>query len=271
MELGLEVAGTDEHDRPVMALLKGGGYSEYVYAPKTQVMPIPSGIDMVQAAAIPEVWLTAWQLLTFVGKGEPATANDDPKYILIHGGASGVGTAATQLASKILGYKVITTAGSTAKCEASKSLGADYSINYKENTAWEATVQDITGKKGVDMVLDCVGGGDYVEKNIKALAFDGTWVLYGFLGGTKIPDGMNSKLLAMILGKRISLLGTTLNARSGDYKARLISDFSSKCLPKFDSGELKPVVDRVFEFEQVQDAHRYMESNANIGKILLQL
>jgi len=270
LDLGLEVAGTDENGKSVMALLKGGGYSEYVYAPRSQVMAVPKGMDLVEAAAIPEVWLTAWQLLTFVAKLEPLKP-DTEKYILIHGGASGVGTAATQLASKILNYKVITTAGTTEKCDATLALGASHAINYKENTDWAAAVSEITNKKGVSVVLDCVGGGDYVEKNIKSLSFDGIWVLYGFLNGTQIPKGMDGKFLAMILGKRISLLGTTLNARSGEYKEELVKDFSEKCLPKFDEGVLKPVVDKVFGFEEVAGAHKYMESNQNIGKILLQI
>jgi len=270
--LGLEVAGINaETGKPVMALLANGGYAEYVYAPNEQVMEIPENLEIFKAAAIPEVWLTAWQLLTFVaGVKMPASASSEgPKKVaLIHGGASGVGTAASQICSKILNMEVITTVGSDQKVSASKNYGAAHSINYRTTPDWESEVKKLTGNRGADVILDCIGGS-YFEKNLESLAVDGKWVLYGFLGGVKIDEGMTTKFLPKLLGKRGNLLASLLNARPPSYKAELVRDFSENVLPKFGDGSLNPVIDSVYDMAKVSEAHEYMESNKNIGKILL--
>lgn len=225
-------------------------------------------MDLETAAAIPEVWLTAWQLLTFVAKAESSPGNNS-KYVLIHGGASGVGTAATQLATKILGYQVICTAGSLEKTKACLKFGAKYAINYK-NENWVEEVEKITSGKGCAIILDCVGGGDYFTKNIRVAAVDCKWVLYGLLGGVKLPENdAKGPLIAQLLGKRINLLATLLNSRSDEYKAELVKNFTEHVVPKLASEDLLPVVDSVYSFEEVEKAHDYMETNANIGKILL--
>ena len=273
INLGLEVAGVDvETGKNVMALLGNGGYAEYVYVPKEQVMDIPENVDLKVAAAIPEVWLTAWQLITFVAGMKPETSSGSSsgtkKVALIHGGASGVGTAASQICSKILNMTVITTVGSDQKMEASKNFGADFSINYKSEPNWPEKVHDLTDNHGADLILDCIGGS-YFEKNLNSLAIDGKWVLYGFLGGVKISDEMVGKFLPTLLKKRGNLLASLLNARSAEYKAELVKDFSEKVLPKFGDNSLTPVVDSVFDMEKVVEAHNYMATNQNIGKILL--
>lgn len=271
INLGLEISGHEvESGRPVMALLKEGGYAEYTIVPNSQIMTIPKNVDLKTAAAIPEVWLTAWQLLSFVAnvpmKGEVFGFN--PKTVLIHGGASGVGTAASQLSKNLLNLKVITTVGSDEKVAASLKYGADFSINYK-TTNWKTQVNEITNGKGVDVILDCIGGS-YFSDNLDSLASDGRWVQYGFLGGVKIDEKCLTTFLPKLLGKRGQLLASTLNARPESYKKELIKDFSAKVLPRFETGELVPVVDKVFNVENVVSAHEYMESNKNIGKILLE-
>lgn len=271
INLGLEVAGEDVNSgKKVMALLAEGGYSEYVYVPNEQVMPVPESVTLQQAAAIPEVWLTAWQLLTFVAQQKPSESGD--KYCLIHAGASGVGTAATQICKKILNLKVITTVGSDEKAEASRAYGADHTINYKTETNWSDKVLELTGGQGASVILDCVGGS-YFEKNLDSLAVDGKWVLYGFLGGAKIAEAsaIQAKFLPKILGKRGQLLASLLNARPPQYKADLVSDFSKNVLPFFESGQVKPVIDSTFDIQEVVQAHKYMEGNKNIGKILLKI
>jgi len=268
--LGLEVAGVVSGLGPessnkfkvgdrVMALLPGGGYAENVVVNENHVMPIPPGLDFHQGAAIPEVFLTAYQLLHFVGKVQKG------ELVLIHGGGSGVGTAAIQLV-KLAGAVPIVTAGSDKKIAFAKSLGATEGFNYKTGEFKDALLKHTEGK-GVNLILDCVGSS-FWKQNIAVLAMEGRWVLYGLMGGANV-DG---PLLAQILGKRASLLGTTLMARSDDYKSELISGLSNNALPKFDGStdsELKPIIDKVFDMADVVDAHLYMESNQSNGKIIL--
>jgi putative PIG3 family NAD(P)H quinone oxidoreductase len=242
----------------VFGLLPGGGYAEYAVIPGDMAMFIPDNLSLEQAAAIPEVFLTAYQTLFWVGnlkKGET---------VLIHAGASGVGTAAIQLA-KAQGARSLVTVGSDEKGNACLSLGAAHAFNYKEGSFLEK-VMEATNGRGVHLILDFVGA-PYWEQNINALQMDGRLVIISSLGGAKVE----SVSLAKILAKRIQITGTTLRARKLSYKTQLTHDFAQFALHRFQSGELKPVIDRIFDWEQVQEAHRYMEENRNIGKIILKI
>ncbi|XP_046574671.1 quinone oxidoreductase PIG3-like [Haliotis rubra] len=267
--LGLEAAGVVDSLGPgcsekwkigdrVMSLLSGGGNSEYVATPEQLLMAIPEGMDYIQAAAIPEVWLTAYQLLHFVGKVQSGET------VLIHGGASGVGTAAVQLVS-LAGAKSIVTAGSEAKIATAVSLGASQGFNYKEGD-FSQKVRDATNGKGVDVILDCVGGS-YYEQNMNVIAVDGRWVLYGLMGGGNISGDVFAKLLR----KRVSVTGTTLRARSLEYKTKLVGSFMQDVLHHFISGKVKPIVFTTFPLEKIGDAHKMMEENKNTGKIVIEV
>jgi tumor protein p53-inducible protein 3 len=267
--LGLEFAGVVEKvgdhcqknwkpgDR-VFGILPGGGYAEYVVTPAELVMPIPDSLSFVQAAAIAEAFLTAHQTLFWIGQ---LKANET---VLIHAGASGVGSAAIQLAHSV-GARVITTVGSDQKAAFCQSLGANHTINYR-NGPFLPEVLKVTDDQGVELILDFVGAS-YFKENIKALQTDGRLVLIGTLGGSKVE----SASLLTILMKRLKILGTTLRSRSVEYKAKLTEDFVSSFLPLFETGKLKPIVDRVFPWTQVKEAHLYMESNQHMGKIVLQI
>lgn len=268
--LGLEAAGvveaTSNGDKAkwkkgdkVMALLVGGGYAEYCIAHQDHLMSIPKGFSFIQAAAIPEVWLTAYQLLHFeakIKKGET---------ILVHAGGSAVGTALTQLIWGF-GAKSIITAGTNDKLEKGKELHADYGINYKTEDFLER-VKEITNGRGVDVILDPVGGGDYVHKNLDSLAMDGRWILYGMMGGGEA----SGPILGKLLRKRGRLIATTLRNRSDAYKAELVSEFQKHALPLFEQGVYKPIIDEVFPLEKASEAHTKMESNANNGKLILEI
>lgn len=265
--LGIEVAGIVEEVGPntevkigtrVMGLVNGGGYAEYAIMPAERAMIIPEGLSFEEAAAIPEVFLTAYQTLYWLGglnKGET---------VLVHAGGSGVGTAAIQLAKQISAANVITTAGSKAKLDFAQSLGADYGINYKEKDFSEE-ISHITDGQGVDLILDFVGAS-YWNKNLSSIKVDGRWVVIGILGGAQVEVN-----LMELMSKRIQLTGTLLTPRSDEYKAKLTADFSQATIELFESKQLKPIVDSVFAFEEVQQAHRHMEENKNIGKIILKV
>ena len=242
----------------VMALLNGGGYAEYAVVNQDHVMPMPDHLSFIESAAIPEVWLTAYQLLHFVGNME---SNET---VLIHGGGSGVGTAAIQLV-KMAKSQSIVTAGTTRKIDFAKQLGAFAGFNYKEGEFAEK-VKSATQGKGVNLILDCVAGS-FWKQNIDCLATEGRWVVYGTLGGRNV-DG---PLLGQVIAKRASIIGTTLKARSNDYKARLVAAFSENAVPHFTEGNqnLHPVIDQVFPLESVAESHKYMESNKSNGKIVL--
>lgn len=267
--LGLEAVGTVETIGPdcgsrwvpgdrVMTLLPGGGNAEYVAGHEDLLMPIPTGFTFTKAAAIPEVWLTAFQLLHTVGYVQSGES------VLIHAGGSGVGTAAVQLAG-LVGAKSFVTAGSSEKINKARKLGAVEGFNYKEGD-FGPSVLEATGGKGVDLILDCIGGSFY-EQNMKSVKMEGRWVVYGLLGGGNI----NGDTLAQILRKRISITGTTLRARSVQYKGELVKNFTEAALPHFESGKLQPIIDTVFPLENIADAHKYMESNANTGKIVIEV
>lgn len=268
--LGLEAVGIVEKLGPgcvktwqtgdrVMALLPGGGNAEFVASREELLMPVPDNLEFNRAAAIPEVWLTAFQLLFLVGR---VKKNDT---VLIHAGGSGVGTAAVQLCRQF-GARAIVVAGSQEKIDLAKSLGAEEGFNYKESM-FEPKVLKHTDGKGVDLILDCVGGS-FFNQNINSIATEGTWVVYGLMGGRTIETGDH---LGKILQKRITIVGSTLRARSIQYKESLIADFTQRALPHFSSGEFRPIIDTTLPLDSIQEAHTLMESNKTTGKIVLQV
>ncbi|WP_404450542.1 NAD(P)H-quinone oxidoreductase [Virgibacillus necropolis] len=266
--LGVEVSGVVEETgqgtniKPgtrVMGLVNGGGYAEYAVMPADRAMIIPENLSFEEGVAIPEVFLTAFQTLFWLGELQ---SNET---VLIHAGGSGVGTAAIQLAKQFANANVITTAGSSKKLNYCRSLGADHCINYKEQS-FEKEVLKATNDQGVDLILDFIGAS-YWKKNLASLKIDGRWILIGLLGGAQL-EKIN---LMELMAKRVQLKGTLLTPRSDQYKANLTHDFVHKALPLFDNKEIKPVIDRVFSFEEVQKAHKHMEGNKNIGKIILKV
>lgn len=264
--LGLEMAGIVEQVGPkcygwqpgdrVFGLLPGGGYAEYVTITDALAMPIPENFSFEHAAAIPEVFLTAYQALFWIAQLQAE------EIVLIHAGASGVGTAAIQLV-KETGATAIITAGTEQKLNACRALGAKIAINYKEGP-FAQNVLDATQNRGVNIILDFIGAS-YWEQNLSVLATDGRWVIIATLGGSKV-ERID---LRVLMKKRAQITATTLRTRSHDYKARLTYDFSEFALPRLADGRLKPVIDRTFPWEEVVEAHRYMEANKNIGKIIL--
>ncbi|PZN09740.1 MAG: NADPH:quinone oxidoreductase [Bacillota bacterium] len=266
--LGLEIAGVVERAGPgcggwragdrVFALVPGGGYAEYVTLPAAMAMPIPDNLGFEEAAAIPEAFFTAYQTLFWIGRLQAG------ERVLIHAGASGVGTAAIQLA-RDAGADVLVTAGSEAKLAACRALGASHAFNYKEGP-FARRVLEATGGRGVDLVLDFVGA-PYWEQNLECLATDGRLVLIATMGGGVVERCD----LRLLMAKRLQVTGTTLRSRSPEYKARLTREFVQRVLPRFAEGRLRPVIDRVFPWDRVAEAHRYMEANRNIGKIVLRV
>ena len=265
VELAGEIVGGDVDgyrvgDR-VMALTSGGSYAEYCTVEASQLMPIPEGLSMAQAAAIPETWLTAYQLLHLVGG--PLEAGET---VVVHAAGSGVGCAATQLATTGAGARVFATAGSQSKLDHAISLGASAGFNYKEGD-WAPALAAAAGEHGVQLVLDCIGGS-YVEQNLAVMSMDARWVLYGLMGGAGVGDG--NPFLVKLLRKRIQLRSTTLRARSKAYKADLVARFAAHALPKFADKSYRPILDeKSFALDDAMAAHAYMASNANMGKIVL--
>ncbi|XP_008587332.1 PREDICTED: quinone oxidoreductase PIG3 [Galeopterus variegatus] len=260
-ELGPGCQGHWKIGDSAMALLPGGGQAQYVTVLEGLLMPIPEGLTLTQAAAIPEAWLTAFQLLHLLGNIQAGET------VLIHAGSSGVGTAAIQLA-QMAGAIPLVTAGSQHKIQMAEKLGAVAGFNYKEEDFSEATLKFTKGV-GVHLILDCIGGS-YWEKNVKCLAFDGRWVLYGLMGGADISGPLFSKLLF----KRGSLITSLLRSRDKKYKQMLVKAFTEQILPHFSTEgpqRLLPVLDRVYPVTRIQEAHEYMESNKNVGKIILEL
>ena len=249
--------GEYKKNKRVMALLSGGGYSDVVTCHKNHIIEIPDNLSFNDAAAIPETWLTAYQLINFVGQSK---SND---ITLVHASASGVGWAALQI-WKMQGIKTIAVASDKIKLDHSKSLGAFGYINYKETPDFSKHVKELTYGKGVNLILDCIGAQNF-EYNISSAAMDCKWVFYGAIGGVKLEHLNLGKLLA----KRISLLSTTLKNRTDEYKTELVKEFAKNWIPKFQSGELKPIIDTVFKLSQVAEAHKRMERNLNIGKIVM--
>ena len=262
---GLEIAGAVVALGPgvgdlaigdrVTALVTGGGYAEYCTAPIPQCLPIPDGLNLVEAACLPETFFTVW---TNVFDRGGLRAGET---FLVHGGSSGIGTTAIQLA-KTFGARVFATAGSAEKCRACEKLGAERAINYREED-FVQVVKEATGKKGVDVILDMVGG-DYIQRNISALAPDGRLCAIAFLGGSKAEVDF----LPMML-KRITISGSTLRARSVEFKGAIAGNLRDQVWPRIAAGEIKPVVHATFPLAEAAEAHRLMESSAHIGKIAL--
>lgn len=257
VQLGEEVKGWKVGDA-VMALLPGGGNAEFVVASSLHIMRVPRNLSTTAAAAIPEAWLTAFQLIHLVGGMQAGET------VLVHAGGSGVGTAAVQIV-RMAGGRCIVTAGSQSKIDRAVALGAELGVNYKTGD-FAASVKEWTGGKGVDIILDCVGGS-YAMKNVDCLALDGRWVLYGLMGG----GAVEGPVLAALLRKRGSILATTLRSRTDQYKGELVSRFTKTCLQGFEGENpvLKPIVDSVFDAEDIKDAHQKMEDNKNNGKIVI--
>jgi NADPH2:quinone reductase len=262
---GLEAAGTVAAVGPgvarwkagdqVCALLNGGGYAEYAIAEETVALPIPAGLDMLQAAAVPETFFTVWNNVFERGR---LTAGE---WFMVHGGTSGIGTTAIQLA-KAFGAKVITTAGSAEKCEAARKLGADVAINYKTED-FVAMTKEATGGKGADVILDMIGG-DYIERNYEAAAVEGRIVQIAFQGSPKATVNFTRIML-----KRLHHTGSTLRSRSVEDKAAIAKAVEAKALPLLAAGRVKPVIDSTFALREAAAAHARMESSAHIGKIVL--
>jgi tumor protein p53-inducible protein 3 len=265
--LGLEVSGIVESvgngclkwkagDR-VMGLLSGGGYSEYVVMHEDMVMAVPSSLNLIHAAAIPEVFLTAYQSLVWLAHLQPLET------VLIHAGASGVGTAAIQLALALDAIPLVT--ASKEKHNLCTHLGARATIDYKIKD-FVSEVKSFTSDQGVDVIIDFIGA-PYFKKNIDIMKNDGRLILLAAMGGAKV-DEFN---LLNILSRRISVTGTTLRARTLDYQIRLTHDFWKYARPLFEDGTLRPVVDKILPISEAPQAHRLLEENKTAGKVLLKI
>lgn len=265
---GLEVAGTVEGGAPaelsaaglklgdrVCALVAGGGYAELCVAPIVQTLPVPAGLTDVEAAGLPETVFTVWQNVFDIAKLKAG------EWLLVQGGSSGIGVTAIQLA-KALGAKVIVTAGSDDKCAACVALGADHAINYKTQDFVDEVAR-LTGKRGVDVILDMVAG-DYVAREVKCLADDGRLAIIAVQGGTKSELDTGA-----VLRKRLAITGSTLRARSVAYKGTLARALRETVWPLIEAGGFKPVIHKVFPAAQAAQAHALMESSTHVGKIVL--
>jgi len=264
---GLEVAGTIVGgdvgesglrigDR-VCALVQGGGYAQYCTVPWQQCLPVPAGLSDIEAASLPETFFTVWSNVFDRG------ALAEGETLLVQGGTSGIGVTAIQLA-RAMGHRVFATAGSDEKCRACEQLGAERGINYRTEDFVEV-VKSLTGKRGVDVVLDMVGG-DYVPREIACMADDGRLVLIALLGGAKaeVP-------LGHVLRRRLTLTGSTLRPRPVAFKAAIAVALRKQVWPLLESGAIKPVIAQVFDLDDAAAAHRLMETSTHIGKIVLKV
>jgi len=262
--LGLEVAGTvvakgseagwKIGDR-VCALVPGGGYAEFCRVPAVQCLPIPEPLSFVQAAGVPETFFTVWANVFMLGRLQAG------ERFLVHGGTSGIGTTAIQLA-KAFGAQVFATAGSEAKCAACRELGADGAFNYRE-VKFEEELARLAG--GVDVILDMIGG-DYTPRNLDCLAMDGRLVQIATQRGAEV-----SVNLFTIMRKRLTLTGSTLRPRAIEEKGRIAAALREHVWPLLENGSVRPVIDRVFPWEQVREAHACLERGEHIGKVILEL
>jgi NADPH2:quinone reductase len=256
VELGQDVKNLRVGDK-VCALVPGGGYAEYCVASSGCVLPVPAGVGVVDAAGLPEVHFTVWTNLMDSARLQPGES------VLIHGGSSGIGTAAIQLCAT-RGHTVFATAGAKDKCAACEKLGAARGINYREED-FVAVTKEATRDKGVDVILDMVGG-DYIERNFRALARQGRLVNIAFQGGMSAQ--VNFGLMLM---KRLSFMATTLRGRTVAEKTAIRDALARDVWPPIAAGRIKPVIDRVFPLAEAQAAHARMAQSAHIGKILLKL
>jgi NADPH2:quinone reductase len=262
---GLEVAGevvalgssvkTFKPGDRVCALVHGGGYAEYCVAPEVQALPVPENLSMVEAASLPETFFTVWGNVYDRGRLAPGET------LLVQGGSSGIGVTAIQMA-RAMGNRVFATAGSDEKCAACVRLGADKAVNYKTQD-FVAEIKAATGGKGVDVILDMVGG-DYVPKELKLLADEGRLVFIAFLRGHKTELDINE-----IMRKRLTLTGSTLRPRPVEFKGYLARNLRDKIWPLIEAGRIKPEIYKTFPLHAAADAHRLMESSQHIGKIVL--
>lgn len=261
---GLEAAGevvalgadvvTPALGESVTALFSGGAYAEYATTPAAHCLPIPNGMPIEQAACLPETFFTVWSNVFMRAALQPG------ERFLIHGGTSGIGTTAIQMA-RALGARVFATAGSEAKCEVCRQLGAELAINYRETDFVEA----LRAESGADVILDMVGG-DYLPRNVKALADDGRLVQIAFLQGAKAD--MN---FAQVMLRRLTITGSTLRPQSIEAKTEIANDLRSRVWPLLGSGRIRPVMDSTFPLDEAADAHRRIEDPAHIGKIVLKV
>jgi putative PIG3 family NAD(P)H quinone oxidoreductase len=246
---------TLEARQPVCALLAGGGYAEYALAPVGQCLPVPPGLPMVEAAAMPETLFTVW-----INVFERAYAREG-ETILVHGGTSGIGTMAIALAN-LFGLKVMVTCGSDEKCARAEALGAARAVNYRAGD-FVAAAKDWTAGRGVDLVLDMVGG-DYAARNLDCLAEDGRHV------SIAVQRGATAELdIGAIMRRRLTLTGSTLRPRSTEFKSLVAEELLRNVWPHVASGRLRPVVDATFPLAAAADAHRRMEAGEHVGKIVL--
>jgi len=251
--LGEGVTGWNIGDK-VAALVAGGGYGEFVVAPVQQCLPVPDGLSMIEASALPETFFTVWTNVFERG------ALKSGETFLVHGGSSGIGTTAIQIARE-MGARVMATAGSAEKCEACLKLGAERAVNYREEDFVEVAKE--FGNKGIDVILDMVGG-DYIARNIKALAPDGRLVNIAFLQGSKAEVNFMPIML-----KRLTLTGSTLRPQSIKRKGEIAAALKEHVWPLIAKGTIRPVVHETFELSQARAAHELMESSQHIGKIVL--
>jgi NADPH2:quinone reductase len=262
---GLEIAGEVVSAGPgttrfspgdkICALVPGGGYAEYCLAQEPAMLPVPKGLSMEEAAALPETFFTVWHNVFERG------ALKEGEWFLVHGGTSGIGTTAIQLAAAF-GAKVLATAGTAEKCAACEKLGATRAINYREED-FVKVVKEVTGGHGADVILDMVGG-DYVERNFSAAAADGRIVQIAFMGG---PVSEVNFMRLML--KRLTFTGSTLRPRSIEVKGGIARALEEKVWPLIEAGKVKPVMDQTFPLEKACDAHARMDSGVHIGKIVL--
>ncbi len=265
---GLEIAGTVVAVGPgasrykvgsaVTALVAGGGYAQYCAAPEPQCLPVPHGFSMEEAAALPETFFTVWHNLFERG----ALARGES--VLIHGGSSGIGTTAIQLAREFGASQIFATAGNAEKCKACERLGATRAINYKSED-FVAVVKAATANRGVDVVLDMVAG-NYTQKNLDLLAMDGRLVIIAFLHGTKAEIDFGG-----VLRKRLTITGSGLRPRPVVEKGAIADGLRSHVWPLLEAGKVRPVIDKIFPLAEAAAAHRQMESSAHIGKIVLKV
>jgi NADPH2:quinone reductase len=264
---GLEIAGTVAAlgegttglavGDAVCALTPGGGYAEFCVTHARHCLPLPKGYDMVRAAALPENYFTVWS--NVFGRGQLVAGEN----FLVHGGSSGIGTTAIQLAHAF-GARVVTTAGSAEKCQVCEDLGAGRAINYREED-WPAVAAEFAGKGGVDVILDMVGG-DYIKKNLRLLAVDGRYVMIAFLDGSKAEVDF-----VHLMMRRQTITGSTLRPRSDEAKTAIAGDLRREVWPLLDAGTVKPVIHGTFPLAEAAAAHELMESSAHIGKIVLEM
>jgi NADPH:quinone reductase len=239
----------------VCALVAGGGYAEYCTAPEVQALPIPKGLSMVEAASLPETFFTVWSNVYDRAQLKPGET------LLVQGGSSGIGVTAIQMAAA-LGNRVFATAGSDEKCAACVRLGAQKAFNYKTED-WSDALRTATRGKGVDVILDMVGG-DYVPRELKCLADEGRLVFIAFLRGPKTELDINA-----VMQRRLTISGSTLRPRPIEFKGAIARNLRDKVWPLIDAGRIKPEIYKTFPLADARDAHRLMESSQHIGKIVL--